>query len=326
MPQIVKAYHSQAILVQNLRELVGNEVRLQQIPQQIHAHKIYECWIIVVSAQLPLVDLLLPQVSKVLISKLAEGQGPHAGIGLGGVFPDDGPDFAVVLLSDNGSDDTDGPLLEVNGRPAKPQQFRAAQSIKARQEDGNGNRLIGRRLEQSCDLRNGVGLIAVVPDVAGFLGKVRHVLSDIAVLHGPLQSRADHSMVLDNGVWTKPVLDFKRIVVLQVTRCQLADSDSFLVKIWLDVLGQNVVVLVVGRDGDIGPVGLQPLGDVLGQGLVHWFNGLIPLILDQKLIQHHFSPTLVVSDRQIEVDPLLDPFAVLVPEIQNGVILITLDL
>lgn len=105
----------------------------------------------------------------------------------------------------------------------------------------------------------------MIPDVGGLFGKVRHIFPDVPMLYSPLQSRAYHGMMLNHRVGAEALFDFKRIIVLQITRRQLADGDLFCVKIRLDVLGQNVVILVISSDSDIGPVGFQPLSDVLGQ-------------------------------------------------------------
>lgn len=114
----MKTYHSQAIFGQYLRELVSNEVRLEQIPQRIHANKVCEIGIVAVPTQFPLADLLLPQIGEVLVSKLAEGQCPHTGICLSRVLPDNRPNFAAVHLSDDSGKNADCTLLKVNGRPA----------------------------------------------------------------------------------------------------------------------------------------------------------------------------------------------------------------
>ena len=52
---------------------MSNKVGLEQIPQRIHANKVCEIGIVAVPTQFPLADLLLTQVGKILLGKLAKG-------------------------------------------------------------------------------------------------------------------------------------------------------------------------------------------------------------------------------------------------------------
>ena len=82
------------------------------------------------------------------------------------------------------------------------------------------------------------------------------------MLHRPLQGAADDGVVLDDGVGVQALPDLGSVVVLQIAGRQLAQGDPSLIEVRGDVDPQHVDVLVVGGDGDVGAVGLDPVGDV----------------------------------------------------------------
>lgn len=79
VPQIMKADLPHAILIQDLWEFVGDEIRLEQGSHGIHADKILVSGVVAVAADLLLIGLLLPEVQKILVGVGAEGEGPHTG-------------------------------------------------------------------------------------------------------------------------------------------------------------------------------------------------------------------------------------------------------
>lgn len=56
---------------------------------------------------------------------------------------------------------------------------------------------------------------------------------------------------------------------------------------------QNVDVLVIGRDGNIGPVHFNPGSDMTAEKCVHGFYTFDALILYQELVEHGFCSALV---------------------------------
>ena len=106
--------------------------------------------------------------------------------------------------------------------------------------------------------------------------------------------------MLNHRVWVEAIGDFEGVVVLQVPGSHAADGDFTGVKIGDDVQVQDVDILIIRRDGNIGLVHLNPGGDMPAQQRIHGLDVLDALILYQKLVEHGFRPPLVAFDIQAE--------------------------
>ena len=133
-------------------------------------------------------------------------------------------------------------------------------------------------------------------------------------------------MVLDDRIGAEARGHLVPVIVLQIARCDAAHRDSPLVEVGRNVQLQHIHILIVGGHGDMGTVPLDPQRDMLGQGPIHGLHALHALILIDQLRQHDLGLALVAPNREIQRDPLLDPLAIFVLEIQDGIILVALDL
>lgn len=90
------------------------------------------------------------------------------------------------------------------------------------------------------------------------------------------------------------------VAVLHISGGHAADGDFTGVKIGDDVQIQDVDILIIHRDGNVGPVHLNPGGDMPAQQRIHGLDVLDTLILYQELIEHSFCPPFVAFDIQAE--------------------------
>lgn len=326
VPQIVEANGTQTVLRQDLLELLADEVRLEEHPHLVHADEVQILPVVAGAAELLLGQLPLPQPGEIVVGILAQGQAPAAGFGFGGSLPDGADHTIADLLLDHGCLNVDPAILKVDGRPTQAQKLRSAKSIKTGKKNGYSDRFVLGQGQQLDDLLHGVGLICLVLDPAGLVRQVGWIVTDVLVLQGPLEAAADHRMVLDDRVGAQARCHLIPVVVLQVAGCDAAHRDSPLVEVGRNVQLQHVYILVVGRHGDVGPIPFNPQRNVLGQQPVHRLHALHALVLVDQLRQHDLGLALVAPNREIQRDPLLDPLAVLVLEIQDGIILVALDL
>lgn len=326
VPEVVKPDGAQTVFCQDLLELLADEVRLQEHAHLVHADEVQVLLIITGAAEHLLVELPLPQPAEIIVGVLTQRQAPAAGLGFGGAIADGADHTVADLLLDHGGLDVDPAVLEVDGRPSQSQKLRSAQTIKAGQEDGHGDGLILGQGQQLDDLLHGVGLVGLVLDPAGLIRQIGGVVSDVLVLQGPLETAADDGVVLDDRVRAQARRHLVPVVVLQITRGDAANGDAQGIKIGRDVQLQHVHILVVGRHGNVGTVPLDPQRNVLGQGPVHRFHALHALILVDQFGQHGLGLALVAPCGEVQGDPLLDPFALLVLEIQDSIEFVTLDL
>lgn len=326
VPQVVEADRAQAVLYQNLLELLAHEVRLEQHAHLVHADEVQVLPVVAGTANLHLGHLPLAQPGKIIVGVLAQRQAPAAGLGLGGSVPD-GTDHPVAdLLLDHCRLDVDPAILEIDGTPPQAQQLGPAQAIEACQEDGYRNRLILGHRQKLDDLLHGVRLVGPVLHPAGLVRQIRRIIADVLVLHRPLEAAADDGVVLDDRVGAEARCHLVPVVVLQIAGGDAAHRDSSRIKVGGDVQLQHVHILVVGGHGDVGPIPLDPHRNMLGQRPIHRLHGFQPLILVDQISQHGFCLTLIASCRKIQRDPFLDPLAALILKIQNSVKLVTLDL
>ena len=326
VPQVVEADGTQAVFCQDLLELLTDEVRLQEHPHLVHADEVQVLPVIAGTAELLLVQLPLPQPGEIVVSILAQGQAPAAGLGFGGPFTD-GADHPVAdFLLNHRRLNVDPAVLEVDGRPTQTQKLRSAKSIEAGQENRYGNGFILGQGQQLDDLLHGVRLVGLVLDPAGLVCQIGGVVTDVLVLQRPLEAASDHRMVLDDRVGAQAGGHLVPVVVFQIAGGHAAHRNPPFVEVGRNVQLQHIHILVVGGHGDVGPVPLDPQRNVLGQQPVHRLHALHALVLVDQLRQHDLGLTLVAPNRQVQRDPLLDPLAILVLEIQNGVILVALDL
>lgn len=240
------------------------------------------------------------EVHKILIGVGAQREGALAALRFRDPVPDDSFNLVVDLLFNHSGGNRDASGLKVDCRPPQAQKLGAAQTVEAGQEDRHCNGLVLGGLEKLGHLLDAVGLGPMVLDPFGPVGEVGHVLPDIPVLHRPLQGRADDGVMLDHRVWVEAVGDLEGVVVLQISGCHAADGDFTWVKIGDDVQIQNVDILIIGRNGNVGPVHLNPGGDMPAQQRIHGLDVLDALILNQKLVEHGFCPPLVAFDIQTE--------------------------
>lgn len=137
----------------------------------------------------------MPQVPKVLIGVLAEWQAPSAATGLCGVLPYYGQDPVSGLFPDHSRVDLEPAGLKIDRGPAEPQQLRPAQAVEAGKENGDGDGLVLGQGEQLSDLLYAVRRLALILGAFRFCRQIGGVLTDIPVLHRPLQDAADDGMV-----------------------------------------------------------------------------------------------------------------------------------
>lgn len=324
--EVVEPDGAQTVLCQDLLELLADEVRLQEHPHLVHADEVQVLPVVASAAELLLGQLPLPQPGEIIVGILAQGQAPAAGLGFGGSFPDGADHTIADLLLDHRRLDVDPAILEVDGRPSQSQKLRTAQPIEAGQEDRHGDGLILGQGQQLYDLLHRVGFIGLILDPAGLVRQVGWIVTDVLVLQRPLEAAADHRMVLDDRVGAQARCHLVPVVVLQIAGGHAAHRDAPFIEVGRDVQFQHVHILIVGGHGDVGPIPLDPQRNVLGQQPVHRLHALHALVLVDQLRQHDLGLALVAPNREIQRNPLLDPLAVFVLEIQNGVILVALDL
>ena len=326
VPQIVEANGTQAVLCQDLLELLADEVRLEEHPHLVHADEVQVLPVIAGTAEHLLVELPLPQPREIIVGILTQGQAPAAGLGFGGPFPDGADHTIADLLLDHGCLNVDPAILKVDGRPTQTQKLRSAKSIEAGQEDGYGDGFVLGQGQQLDDLFHGIGLVGLVLDPAGLVRQIRRIIADVLVLHRPLEAAADHRMMLDDRVGAEAGGHLVPVVVLQITGRDAAHRDATFVEVGCNVQLQHVHILIVSGHGNVGPIPFDPQCDMLGQQPVHRLHTLHTLVLVDQLRQHDLGLALIAPNWQVQRDPLLDPLAVLVLEIQNSIILIALDL
>ena len=326
MAEVVEADGAQTVFCQDLLELLADKVRLEEHPHLVHADEVQVVPVVAGAAELLLVQLPLPQPGEIVVGILAQGQAPAAGLGFGGSLPDSADHFVADLLLDHRRLDVDPAVLEVDGRPTQTQKLRSAQTIKAGQENRYGNGFVLGQGLQLDDLLHGVGLIGLILDPAGLVGKVGRVVSDVLVLQRPLETAADHRMVLDDRVGAEAGGHLVPVVVLQIAGGHATHRDAPFIEIGRNLQLQHVHILIVSGHGNVGPVPFDPQRNVLGQQPVHRLHALHALILVDQFRQQDLGLALVAPNREIQRDPLLDPLAVLVLEIQDGIILVALDL
>lgn len=326
VPQVVEADGAQTVFCQDLLELLADEVRLEEHPHLVHADEVQILPVIAGTAELLLGQLPLPQPGKIIVGILTQGQAPAAGFGFGDPFPDGADHTIANLLLDHRRLDVDPAVLEVDSRPTQSQKLRSAKSIEAGQEDGYSDGFVLGQGQQLDDLLHGIGLVGLVLDPAGLVCQIGGIVADVLVLQRPLETAADHRMVLDDRVGAQAGGHLVPVVVFQIAGCDATHRDSPLVEVGRNVQLQHIHILVVGGHGDVGPIPLDPQRNVLGQQPVHRLHAFHALILVDQLRQHDLGLALVAPNRQVQGDPLLDPLAVFVLEIQNGVILVALDL
>ena len=273
---------------------------MQQVPHAVHTDEIQIGWIIGSPAQIPLILLGVVEVHKILIGVGAQREGALAALCFRNPVSDNRFNLVVDFLFDHSGGNRDASGLKVDCRPAQAQELGAAQAVEAGQEDRHRNGLVLGGLEKLGHLLNAVGLGPVVLDPFGPVGEVSHILPNVPMLHRPLQGRADDGMMLDHRVWVETIGDLEGVVVLQISGGHAADGDFTGVKIGDNVQIQNVDILIISRDGNVGLVYLDPGGDMPAQQRIHGFDVLDALILYQKLVEHGFRPPLVALDIQAE--------------------------
>lgn len=324
--QIVEADGAQAVFCQDLLELLADEVRLEEHPHLVHTDEVQVLPVVAGTAELLLGQLPLPQPGEIIVGILTQGQAPPTGLGFGGPFPDGADHTIADLLLDHRRLDVDPAVLKVDGGPSQAQQLRAAQTIKAGKKNGYSDRFVLGQGQQLDDLLHRVGFIGLVLDPAGLVRQIGGVVSDVLVLQRPLETAADHRMVLDDRVGAQARGHLVPVVVLQITGRDAAHRNPPFVEVGRNVQLQHIHVLVVGRHGNVGTVPLDPQRNVLGQQPVHRLHALHALVLVDQLRQHDLGLALVAPNREIQGNPLLNPLAVFVLEIQDGIILVALDL
>lgn len=322
MSEVMKADTSKTILVQKLLEFLGDIVGLDKSASVVNTDEVQVAGVVVVAHDLMVAHLLLFQGMEVMVGVLAERKGSHAGLCLGHVVANHHQRVRSMAFLYHRSGDGDGPCVEIDGGPPQTKKFRPTKTVEAGQEDRDSDRVILGQVEQLSHFLDGVRGWAMIFYLGGSVCQVSYVLSDVAMLDGPLQRRTYHGVMLDDGVGAEAGLDLGGVVVLQVTWGQLTQCDPLGIKIWCDVVVQHVDVLVVGGPDHMGFVGLDPRGHMLGEEHVCGADILVALVLLDQLVELGLCFTFVSFFGEIQVDPFLDTLFVGVSEVQYGIVLV----
>ena len=262
VPQIVKAYFPQAVLLQQLGEVVSDDIGQDKVSHLIHEQVALEFLIVAVAAEFLVVLLLFLQRPQPLGKALYQWKGSQAGFGLGPVRLD-----KQVLSLHAGSGhrvaDGEGSRREVNGVPPQAQHLTPPQPVEGRELDDKFQPVPTGGFKQLLHLLGGV-VGGHVPFWFGPLHLVHRVAGDEVQLHRLFQRLVEIGVEPQHtgGFQRFPLVEIK---ALDVSRLQAAQRDAGGLEIGHDVV---LHVEAVGRpSGGLyrGADDLQPVEHVIAE-------------------------------------------------------------
>ena len=226
--QVVEADRTQTVFLQQLRELLGNIVGADDVPDLVHTQIAQILPVVAFTAQAAVGFLLTFQHQQAVTDGRHKRQRPQAGLGLCAVclyqnlFAVDGCLRDDVL-------DLQRVGFKVDRRPLQPKHLAAAQTVEGCQQNRD------LQLGALCDLRQSMNLIGTV--IAAFelvllrtLDLICRIGGDQVDLYRILQRLVDVCMIMDHRICLDP---FKLFVVeiLQVSGFQVYQLDAALSEI-----------------------------------------------------------------------------------------------
>ena len=185
VPQIVEAYLPQAVLLQQLGEVVGHGIGQDKVSHLIHEQVALEFLVVAVAAEFLVVLLLFLQRPQPLGKALYQWKGSQAGFGLGPVRLDKQV-FALHAGGGHRVADGEGSCREVDGIPPQAQHLAPPQPVKGRELDDEFQPVPPRRLKQLLHLLGSV-VSGHVPFRFGPLHLVHRIAGDEIQFHRLLQ-------------------------------------------------------------------------------------------------------------------------------------------
>ena len=247
MTQVVEADRTQTVFLQQLRELLGNVVGADDVPDLVHTQIAQILPVVAFTAQAAVGFLLTFQHQQAVTDGRHKGQRPQAGLGFCTISLYQNL-FAVDGCLRNDVLDLQRVGFKVDGIPSQTQHLAAAQTIERCQQNRD------LQLGALCDLRQSVNLIGTV--IATFelvllrtLDLICRIGGDQVDLHRILQRLVDVCMVMDHRICLDP---FKLLVVeiLQVGGFQVYQFDAALSEIGNDHTLHHSLIAGIGRNLD----------------------------------------------------------------------------